>query len=362
MLDRLDHDDGVIDHQADGQHQAEQGQGVDGEAEQGKEHERAHQRHRHGQQRNERGPPALEEQEHHQDDQHQGLEQGMLDLLDALGHRQGGVQADHVVEIRRKPLLQVLHQRLGAVGRLDRVGARHLVEGDQGAGFAVEPPFHAVGLGAEFDPGHVGHAHHRAVRVGAQHHPAEILGRLQPALGAHRVGELLARRHRLGAHLAGRVDRVLGVDRIDDLGDGDVEPGQPVRLDPHAHGVLAGAEDGHAGDARNPGHLVVDVDVAVVGEKDVVIGAVRRIEAEHDQRRGGGLLHLDAVVAHVAGQLGFGLALAHLHQQLVGVGVGLDVEIDRQLGLAVVGVDRVHVVHVVHARHLLLDGRGHGLL
>ena len=39
-----------------------------------------------------------------------------------------------------------------------------------------------------------------------------------------------------------------------------------------------------------------------------------------------------------------------------------DIEVHRQLQRAVVGVEGIHVFHVVHAGHLLLDGHGHGLL
>jgi hypothetical protein len=105
-------------------------------------------------------------------------------------------------------------------------------------------------------------------------------------------------------------------------GNRDVQLGQLVGLDPQPHGVLAGAEDGDAGDSLDPRHLVVDVDVRVVGEKDVVVGAVRRVEREHDQRRRGRLGDGDAVVAHVRRQLRLGLALAHLGEQLVG---GIDI-------------------------------------
>ena len=47
VLHRLDHDDGVVDDEADGEHQPEQRQRVDREAEQRKQDERAEQRHRH---------------------------------------------------------------------------------------------------------------------------------------------------------------------------------------------------------------------------------------------------------------------------------------------------------------------------
>ena len=74
VLDRLDHDDRVVDDQADRQHQAEQRQRVDGEAEQREQCERADQRDRHGEQRNQRGAPALQEQEDDDDHQHQRLD------------------------------------------------------------------------------------------------------------------------------------------------------------------------------------------------------------------------------------------------------------------------------------------------
>ena len=49
VLDRFHHHNGVIHHQADGQHHAKQRERVDGEAEQREEHERANERNRHGQ-------------------------------------------------------------------------------------------------------------------------------------------------------------------------------------------------------------------------------------------------------------------------------------------------------------------------
>jgi hypothetical protein len=66
-LDVLDHDDRVVDHDADRQHQAEQGQHIDREAQQPQHREGADDRHRHGEQRDDRGAPGLQEQH---DDQH----------------------------------------------------------------------------------------------------------------------------------------------------------------------------------------------------------------------------------------------------------------------------------------------------
>ena len=74
-LDGLDHDDGVIHHQSNGQHQAEQGERVDGKPEHREKRKGPDERNRHGQQRDERCPPALEEDINDQHHQQQGLPQ-----------------------------------------------------------------------------------------------------------------------------------------------------------------------------------------------------------------------------------------------------------------------------------------------
>ena len=51
-----------------------------------------------------------------------------------------------------------------------------------------------------------------------------------------------------------------------------------------------------------------------------------------------------------------------MRENQIGVGIGLDVEVDGEFGLPVIGVQRIHVFHVVHAAHHLLDGSGDGLV
>ena len=94
VLDRLDDDDRVVDDEADGEHEAEERQRVDREAEQREHGERADERHRHGDQRDQRRAPVLQEEEHDEDDEHDGLEERVHDLADALGDRQRRVERD----------------------------------------------------------------------------------------------------------------------------------------------------------------------------------------------------------------------------------------------------------------------------
>ena len=217
----------------------EKRQGVDGKAKQGKQGKRAHQGHRHRQQRDQGGAPPLQEQEHHDDDQHQGFNERFLDFLHALGDGQGRVQGDGVVEVRREALFDLRHELFGSLGGVNGVGAGQLVEGDEGGRFAVEATDDVVGLRSQFDAGDVLESHEGPVRLRSNDDFAEFLLTLQSALGTDRIGELLPRGHRLRADLAGRVHGVLRLDGVDDLRNGDVELGELVGLHPETYGILA---------------------------------------------------------------------------------------------------------------------------
>ena len=104
---RLDHDDRIVDDDADGEHEAEQREHVDREAEQREEDERADERDRHGHQRNQRRAPVLQEDEDDDDDERDRFEQRVDDLVDALGDRQRRVERDQVLHVAREALLQV---------------------------------------------------------------------------------------------------------------------------------------------------------------------------------------------------------------------------------------------------------------
>ena len=138
----------------------------------------------------------------------------------------------------------------------------------------------------------------------------EFLGRDQPALRAHRVGELLARGSGLAADLAGRVHGVLLLDGVDDFRNRDPQLRQLVGLYPDAHRILARAEHRtrpDAGHAQSAGHSMIDV--GVVGQKMRVVGAVRRIQRNSISGAERRFLHRHAVIADVGRQLRLRLVL-----------------------------------------------------
>ena len=114
---------------------------------------------------------------------------------------------------------------------------------DDRGGLAIQAAENAVVLRAQLDPGNVFHAHDSAIRSFADDNVFELLRRCQAALSKNGIGELLARRSWFAANLTGRIHRVLRLDRVDDLGDGDAQLRQLVRLYPEPHGILPRAED-----------------------------------------------------------------------------------------------------------------------
>ena len=361
MLDGFDDNNGVVDHQSDRKHEPEEREGVDGETEQREDHERADERHRHGAKRDKGCAPALEKDEDDEDDERERFEQREDDLAHAGGDGAGSIQTHGVIHVGREMLRDSRHQRLHAVRGVERVRAGKLVAGEDGRRFPIEPPVQAVDLRAELDPRDLFQAQQRAVRIGADDDLAELLPARQAAGRADGVGELLAGRRRFAADLSGGIHRVLRAQGVDDVGNRHAELRQLVGLHPEPHRVLARAEDLDVGNAGNARDLVDQIDVRVIGEEDVVVGALRRIERDEEQRRGRRFLHGHAGVDDILRQLRARLVHSHLGQDVIDVRIGRDVEIDRHPDRTV-GVDGLDVVALIDAAHLLLDRRRDGLL
>ena len=115
---------------------------------------------------------------------------------------------------------------------LDGVGARRLIDADRRRRRAVEPGVALLGLGAQIDARHVLDPHNRAVGVGAQDNVLELIGSGQPAFGRDRQLQLLPLRRGRRADPAECRLHVLALHGRDDIGRGQGEGGQPVRIEP----------------------------------------------------------------------------------------------------------------------------------
>ena len=106
-LDVLDDHDGVVDDDADRQHDGEQRDGVGRIADRLEDDEGADQADGHGERRDQRRAQAAEKQEHHDDDEHEGLDQGLLHLVDRLGDEGRRIIGDLPGEVVGEALRQL---------------------------------------------------------------------------------------------------------------------------------------------------------------------------------------------------------------------------------------------------------------
>ena len=162
-LDVLDHHDRIVDDDARRQHDAEQREGVDRKTEQLDEGEGAHQRHGNRDRRDDRAAPVLQEQEHHQHDQANGLEQRDDDFADRVLDHGRGVERHLVFHAGRKILLEPRELGQHLFVHVEGVGRGQLSDGKTHGLDAVEPQLAAVGLRADFGAAHLAQPDQRAV-------------------------------------------------------------------------------------------------------------------------------------------------------------------------------------------------------
>ncbi len=273
-LDVFEHHDRVIDHDTDRQHHAEQRQCVDRVAEREQAGEGADQRHRHGDRRNQRGAPVLQEQEHDQEHQHHGLGEGLDDFADRHLDEARRVVHDLVCQTMREALRQILHDMIDVVGDRERVRAGLQEDADQRCRLAADATDEFVVFRPQFDARNIAETKRRAVRIGAHDDVLEFAHIGKAALGGDRVHQLLVAAVRRLPDLAGGELRVLLGDRARQVAGRQPQLRQAVGLDPDAHRVILGAEDLHVGRAGDALQCVEHVQRDVIRDEQIAAAAI----------------------------------------------------------------------------------------
>ena len=121
-------------------------------------------------------------------------------------------------------------------------------------------------MGTQFNPRDILEQQAGAGVIGAQDDVLKLFRVGEPALGGHRVGEVLLLLERLLTEAAGSELRVLFTDRIDHIGRRQVVLCQLVRTQPDAHGIVFRAELADIAHTRQALEFVDDVDQGVVAD------------------------------------------------------------------------------------------------
>ena len=360
-LDILDHDDRVVDDDADGEHQTEQRQVVERIAQRQQHRHGADQRDGDRHHRDDRRPPLLEEHDHDEDDEHHRFAERMVHRVDRLGDELGGVVDHAIFEALGEGLRDRVHLRLDPHRGGERVGARALEGGQDHGRLVREIGVGGIVGGTQLDARDVAHADLAALRIGADDDAAELGRGLEAALRLDVELEGIAggRRAGLAERTRGDLD-VLPTQRLDDVARGEVQRGGAAGIDPHAHRIVTRAEHAHVTHAFEPREAVLHLRQGVVGDVAAIDRIVGRDQVDDHQEVGAGLAGDDAEALHLFRQSRNRDRDAVLHQHLRGIEVGAGLEGDGDRHIAVAGRLRRLVEHVVDAVDFLLDRRRDG--
>ena len=329
LLDILDDDDRVVDDEADGEHHREKRQRIDGKTKRNEGNEGRDHRHGHGQHRDQRRAPVLQEDEH--DDKHdqKRLDKGLYDLRQRCGDELRVVDDLGIGHVRREVFLRRLDNLLDIPDGLQRVGVVGQHDRETDGSLAVRR-----GLGGNLqltgrDAGNVSETHEGAILSGLDDDALEILRRREAALHDACVLTFLRIRGGHHAHRAAGSLHVLVPDSVHHVGNRDIELGNLVRVQPDAHRVIGG-EDVDVADAVYALDLVDQVNVEVVFDEIPVEAAVRRRNRADQRHVLGRFFRRDAVGSDFGRKAGRCDGDVVLHQHRVHVAVGAQLEIDVQ--------------------------------
>ena len=278
----LHHHNGIVDDNADGQDQPEESQCVDGIAKQIERRKCSYHGNRHGQQRNNRGAPGLQEQGDHQHHQQHGFNQGLDHRLDGITDEDRGVVHRFILHALRKTGGNLIHGGDHLVANFQRIGARRLENTNRYRVLAIQLGTQGVIPRAELQPRHIGQTNNLALRTALEDHITKFLHRAQPPLSVNQCQKVTAR-HGLGAQLAGGYLHILLAHGTHHIAGGQAPGGNFFRVQPGTHGVVTAAKDLRIAHTTNPRQHVPHMQAGVIAQVQGVVTAIRGCQVNHHQ-------------------------------------------------------------------------------
>ena len=268
-VDILHDDDGVVDHDADGEDEPQQRQHVERKPENEHHAEGTDQRDGHGDDRDDRGAPALQREEDHEDHQQQRFEQRLVDMMDRLRDVGRHVERNLVADALGEVVADLLHGRLDQRRHLHGIGSGQHVDIQHGGVPAVDAALGIIGRSFERDTRHVFQADDRPVGVGPHDDVLEFADRRQTPLRRDGDRHVDAVHGGLPQHAGGRL-AVLVFERRLQILDRQPKVGQFVGHDPYLHGVITAADVRNAAHAGHAAQHVQHVERRIVRKVDFI--------------------------------------------------------------------------------------------
>ncbi len=229
VMDVLEHDDRVVDHQPDRQHHGEQGQQVERIAQHPEDGEAGQQADRHGERGDEGRAPAAQEQEDHQHHQDCGLGQRVPDPFDRTFDKDRDVGGRLDRHAGGKLRLDLRRQPLGGLRDGERIGAGLADDAHAHADLAVEAEGRVGIFRPLLDARDIAQPHQIAVAATPHYQGAEVGRGGETAIDPQRQ-VLLG-----GFDPPGGQFHILRAQRRLDIARGQPIGGQPIGIEPDPH-------------------------------------------------------------------------------------------------------------------------------
>ncbi len=282
----LNHHDGVIHHDADGENETEQRQVVERKPERRHGGKGADEGDRHRKQRDDGSAPGLQKHNHHQHHQKDGTDQGFDNRTNGFLDEKRGVVHNTVIETLGKTLFEFFHGGAHCLGSLQRIGAGQLEYHQRGGGLAAHITVHGIIARSKLNARDVAQICDLSLISGFDNDVAELLFGPQPAQSIDRELKLASIRHRRLIDDACRHLHVLFPDGIDDISCGEVTLRHFAGVKPDSHAVVARAEYQHVAHAADARQHILNLQIGVVPHVELIVGVVRREQMHHHSEFG----------------------------------------------------------------------------
>ncbi len=279
--DVLEHDDGVVHDDADGQDEGEEGENVDAVTEQIKQGKGPENGDGDGCGGNQGGPEIAKKEKDEKNDQNRGNADGLGHFPDGRLDIQGGIEGEVEADVGGKKGADPVNLLAHLPGHLDGVGIRLFDDAKAHGGFAIEAGDGGLHLRADFHGGHLPEADGRAVDLADK--KIRILFRtVHAAAGDDAEGAAFP------LDPSGGEFDVFPAKKGADIGRGDFAGGHFLGIEPDPHGGSFLSPEVDAADAREHLEAIADLAFGQIGELEG--GPVLAVEGDPHDLLGVGVL------------------------------------------------------------------------
>ena len=351
-MNRLDHHDGIIDHNRNRQQEGGQRKQVDGESEDPEEEERTDQSHRYRNHRNQRRTEVLQEDIHYDEHQYQGDDQGEDNLLDRCEQELGNIHQDDILQPRRITLLQFIQRLLYVAGNLGSVGTGNLLNHTHHGRLTIIEQVYVILQTTQLNLGNFAQTERLTGSIALDEDILILQWSLQTTLVTQSIFILHIRA--LTKATRGSLD-ILLCQSLRNIRRNQSELLHLLWLQPDTHRVVTGRRALHITHTIDTLQLRNDVDQGVVGNKLVVVTAIVCSQSEHDDVGTLSLGYGDTHPGNLGRQQRLRLRYTVLYVDRSHIRVRTLLEVNGDLSKTRVRRRRGHISHVLHTVDTLLQ-------